>query len=184
MNYLNTIFILVVAFLAVFAEAWFEFLRNLIGAQIDLLPALMVYTALTNGIFSAAALAIFGGLWFDSLSSNPLGVTILPLFLIGLLIAQTRDLLLRENTFAQLVLGAAASAVCPLLTMFLILNLGHNPLLGWESTWQLIVMTVGGGLLTPLCFRLFDRIHSTLNYQPIVETSFRADRQIKRGRSY
>ena len=184
MNYLNSIFIMVVAFLAVFAEAWFDGIRNLIGAQIDLLPALVVYTSLTNGIASTATLAVFGGLWFDSLSSNPLGVSILPLFLVGFTISQCRELLLRQNAFAQLVLGFAASAICPLLTMFLILNMGHNPLLGWESLWQLLIMAVGGGLLTPVCFRLFDRIHQTLNYQPIVESSsFRADRQIKRGRN-
>jgi len=183
MNYLNTIFILVVAFLAVFAEAWFDVIRNLIGAQIDLLPALIVYTSLTNSIFSTATLAVCGGLWFDSISCNPLGVSILPLFLVGLAISQSRELLLRENAFAQCVLGGVASAICPLLTMFLILNIGHNPLLGWESLWQLFIMTLGGGLLTPICFLLFDRIHWNLNYQPIVETSFRADRQIKRGRN-
>ena len=42
MNWLNTIAILLIAFLAVFLESYFRGLRNLVGAQIDLLPALMV----------------------------------------------------------------------------------------------------------------------------------------------
>ena len=35
---------------------------------------------------------LLGGLWFDSLSANPLGVTVLPLFAIGLAIHLKREL--------------------------------------------------------------------------------------------
>src|SRR2546427_12179292 len=78
MNWLNTIAILLVAFLPVFLESYFRGLRNLVGAQIDLLPALMVYAGLNAGISTVALLATLGGLWFDSLSANPLGITVLP----------------------------------------------------------------------------------------------------------
>ena len=50
MNWLHTILILAVAFVAVFLEAWFDGFRNCVGAQIDFLPALMVYAGLTNGL--------------------------------------------------------------------------------------------------------------------------------------
>jgi len=82
MNWLNTIAILLIAFLAVFMESYFRGLRNLVGAQIDLLPALMVYASLSAGISTVALLATLGGLWFDSLSANPLGITVLPLLVI------------------------------------------------------------------------------------------------------
>ena len=44
-----------------------------------------------------------GGLWFDSLSANPLGVSVLPLFLVGLAIHLNRELILRDQAFAQVV---------------------------------------------------------------------------------
>ena len=110
MNVFNTILILAAAFLAVFAEAAFQLPRQLFGAQVDLLPALMIYAALNTNVVTVSLLAVFGGLWFDSLSANPLGVSILPLFAVGFLICLQRDLILRELPFAQLVLGAAASA--------------------------------------------------------------------------
>ncbi len=98
MTWLHSIFILAVAFVAVFLEAACDLPRHLFGTQIDLLPALMVYTALTNGIATIALLAVCGGLWFDSLSLNPLGASVLPLagnwrghF------HRSRDLLMREN---------------------------------------------------------------------------------------
>ena len=86
MTWLNTIFILVAAFLAVFWEAAFNGVRHLLGGQIDLLPPLIVYASLTASLSTVSALAVLGGLWFDSLSANPLGVIVLPLFVIGLAI--------------------------------------------------------------------------------------------------
>ena len=66
---------------------------------------------------------MLGGLWFDSLSANPLGVSVLPLFVVGLAIHVKRELIVRDQTFAQVVLGAAAPALAvPLLTLLLLLT--------------------------------------------------------------
>ncbi len=182
MNWLNTIAILLIAFLAVFLESYFRGLRNLVGAQIDLLPALMVYASLSAGISTVALLATLGGLWFDSLSANPLGITVLPLLVIGLIIHSGRDLILREQRYAQFMLGLAASATAPLFTVLALLGLGAEPLLGWWSLWQWFIMTLGGAAATPLCFRVFDRFKHAFTYPKLPETSFRPDREIKRDR--
>src|SRR5690349_5151624 len=113
MTPLNSILILLVAFLAVFCEAAFSGFRNLVGAQIDLLPALVVYAALSSGLLSVTSVPVFVVLFFYSLSSNPLGITVLPLFLVGLAICTQRELILRDQLFAYVVLGLGASAVVP-----------------------------------------------------------------------
>jgi rod shape-determining protein MreD len=182
MSWRSTLFVLAAAFVAVFLEASPGLFRNLLGAQIDLLPALMVYAALTHGLTTIALLAVCGGLWFDSLSLNPLGASVLPLLLIGLLIYRSRELLMREHVFAQFVLGVMAGAAQPLGTLFILLNKGATPLLGWYSLWQWLVMAAGAGAATPVCFKLFDRLGRALEYQAVTQTSFRADREIKRGR--
>jgi rod shape-determining protein MreD len=128
-------------------------------------------------------LAIFGGLWFDALSANPLGITILPLFVVGFVIFLQRELILRELSFAQIVLGTVASAALPALTVLLLLTAGKQPLLGWGSLWQWLVMTVGGAVATPIVFALFEWCNHALGYQPRTETSFRPDREIRRGRN-
>ena len=134
MNVLQTILILAAAFLAVFVESAFQLPRHLFGAQVDLLPALMIYAALNTNVVTVSLLAALGGLWFDALSANPLGVSILPLFAVGFPICLRRDLILRELPFAQVFLGAAASATVPLLCVLLLLTGGREPLLGWGST--------------------------------------------------
>ena len=182
MNWLNTILILAAAFLAVFGEAAFPLLHHWLGAQVDVLPALMVCAALNTDIVTVSLLAVFGGLWFDALSANPLGITILPLFAVGFAICVKRDLILRELPFAQFVLGGIASAITPGLTVLLLLTGGQNPLLGWGSLWQWLVMIAGGAVATPVVFELFGWCQRTLGYQPQVEAAFRPDREIRRDK--
>ena len=182
MNVFPPILILSAAFLAVFGEATFSAPRQLLGAQVDLLPALMVYAALNSSVFTVALLAVCGGLWFDTLSANPLGVSILPLLAIGWPMALRRDLILRDLPFAQSVLGAVASALVPALTMLLLLSGGAQLLLGWGTLWQWSVMTVAGAVATPFIFALMNWNCSMLGYQELPESSFRPDREIQRSR--
>jgi hypothetical protein len=182
MSWLHTVFVLAIAFLAVFWESAFSGLRHLLGAQVDLLPSLMVYAALCTNLTTVTLLAVLGGLWLDSLSANPLGVTMLPLFVVGLLIHVKRDLMVRNQTFAQAMLGLAASAAVPLLTVLVLLTKRHTPLLGLGTLWQLIVMSVGGAVATPICFELFGWLDRMLVHPRAEQTSFRADREIRRGR--
>ncbi len=182
MNRLHPIFILAVAYVSVFLQASCDVFRDLLGAQVSLLPALMVYASLTNGFFTIALLAVCGGLLVDSLSANPLGASVLPLLVVGCVIFINREIILRQSATAQFILGVAASALCPVGTLFLLLNSGSAPLLGWKSVWQWAVAAAVGGALTPMCFTLFDRIHRAFDYPPATQTTFRPDREIKRGR--
>lgn len=182
MNWFTPISILLATFIVVFWEALFDGIRQWVGAQIDLLPALMVYASLHAGLITVTMVAVAGGLWFDSLSANPLGVSVLPLFLIGLAILSYRELILREQVFAQFVLGLAASAAAPVLNLLLLLTSGYSPLIGWGTAWQLLVMALGGAVAAPILFELFRLLNRSLGYQKVTETSFRADREIRRGR--
>jgi rod shape-determining protein MreD len=183
MNWLNTVLMLAVAVLVVFLEATFHGIRRLTGAQIDLLPGLIVYSSLSTTITTVALVAVAGGLGYDAVSANPLGVTVLPLFVVGFMIHLKRQLILREQAFAQIVLGCAASGAVPVLTLLILLSAGAEPLIGWGTFWQLFVMSIAGGLVTPVYFWLFDRVRRALSYQRLKETTFRPDREIERGRS-
>ena len=66
--------------------------------------------------------------------------------------------------------------------MLVLLTLGQQPLLGWGSLWHWLVMTAGGAVATPVIFVLFDWGHHALGYPTRTETSFRPDREIRRGK--
>lgn len=182
MYWSNTIILVVTAFFAVFLQAAFPVTRWLLGAQVDLLPALLVFSALSGSLARVCMVAVWSGLFFDSLSANPLGTTILPLLIVGILVHAFRDLILRTQTFAQIVIGASASVFVPLASLFILFHSGQEPLSGWGTLWQLLVMGVGGGALTPLVFWFFDWVNRHFNHAPLNVGSFRPDREIRRGR--
>ncbi|MFO1488931.1 MAG: rod shape-determining protein MreD [Verrucomicrobiota bacterium] len=182
MNPLDSILILAATFLAVFAQSAFHGLHHLLGAQINLLPALIVCASLRQGMTTMIGVAALGGLCFDSLSQNPLGISVLPLFIAGFIICWQSELILRDQAYAQLVLGFLASAAVPLMTLLLLLTSGHTPLLGWGSLWQWLVISVAGMVATPVLFRLLDWFEYSLSYRRATESSFRHDREIRRGR--
>lgn len=182
MNYLTTTALVFLAYLAVFFQSCQHGVRELCGAQIDLLPSLMVYCGLSTSWPVLSIVAVLGGLCYDALSANPLGITILPLFLVGFVVHWNRELILREQRYAQFVLGCLASAMVPLLTVLLLFGGGYKPSIGWGSLWQWLVMAWVGGAFSPAFFWLFDRLNRAFAYQRLPESSFRLDREIKRGR--
>jgi hypothetical protein len=60
---------------------------------------------------------------------------------------------------------------------------GQDPLLGWGSLWQWLVMTAGGAVATPVIFEFFNRCQHALGYQPQTEIAFRPDREIQRDKT-
>lgn len=181
MNRLHLTAILLTAFIAVFLEAHITAPRAWLGAQIDLLPVLVVYTALSADILAVALVATVGGFWFDSLSLNPLGITVLPLFAAGLVVQLCRDLILRDQPYAQFVVGLLASAGVPAMTLLALLGARQSPIFGWGSLWQWTVMGLAGGVLTPVCFLFFDAVDRAFSHPQLVQSSFRPDRVIERG---
>src|SRR5262249_1898096 len=120
---------------------------------------------------------------FDSLSANPVGASILPLFVLGLILHLNRELILRDQPFAQFVLGGIASGAVPLLVLLLLLTTGRRPLVGWGTVWQLAVMALGGAAVAPLVFGLMGWLDHLLGQRQALEPTFRPDREIRRGRS-
>jgi len=181
-NLFASFLVLVAAFLAVFIESTFDLSRWLLGAQVDLLAPLMVYAALACDLPTVLLLAAGGGLWFDALSANPLGLTSLALLIPGFLIHLRRGVILRHEAAAQIALGLATSAAVPLLSVLLLLSQRLQPLLGWNTLGRGLLVTLAGGLLTPIIFQTLDAVTRSLSYRPAQDASQRNNREIRRGR--
>lgn len=182
MNWMKPMILVGFAFAGVFAAAWIEWPRRWLGAQFDLLPALIVFAAMTTNVLNLGILAVSGGMFLDSLSANPLGVSILPLFATGCGLHRVQELVLRDLPYAQVVLGVMATAVIMLLKLILLLTLGETPILGWGSFWQLFIACAWSAALTPAVFTLFDSVAGLFSYQSLGPPAFRPDRDILRGR--
>lgn len=170
------------ALMAVFVTAAWDLPRRWLGAPLSLLPPVLVCAALQETDGSWRWVAVIGGLARDTLSVDPLGASILPVYLAGWFLSANRELLLSELAFAQAIMGLAISAAVPLLTLGLVMASGDIPPLDFRVLWQWLVLSVSGGLLTPLMFLIWRRVEAWFAH-PVVETvSFREDREILRGR--
>jgi hypothetical protein len=211
MSRVTLLLFLLAAYADVFLECWFDGWRHLMGVQISLLPPLMVYAGLTSNLFTTCLIALCGGFWYDSLSINPFGISVLPLLAVGWGVYFSRDYLLRDQPVAQIAAGAAGSLVAPLLTfLFLctLMPLQHpdvlstsnwermatieggaageavalRPSVDWMMGMKMVVVAAFGALATPMIFRLFDFVNRHFDYASAPAVSFRPDRQIVRGR--
>ena len=176
------ILLLACAYAAIFVEARFDLIRMGLRCQLDLLPPLMVFASLKLGLPAVVMLAVVGGLLLDSISANPLGVTTISLFLVGWLIHANKGLLLREERYAQFVLGIVASITVPLISLTLLANLIQGIIFSGGLLWSLFVNGVAGGILAPLLCRMLEKLERTFSYQYEPASTWRPDREIKRGR--
>jgi hypothetical protein len=179
---LNILALVVCAYVVVFISAKFDFFRIYLRAQVDFLPGLVVVAAMLFGVPSALAVSLVGGLLNDSLSANPLGASTFSLAVVAAVVHYNKDLLLRDQMYPQFILGAGASAAAPLLSYLVVAGRGGQPMVGWASLWIWVVMAAVGGLMTPVWFKAFRLWEKLFHYPEAPESSFRADREIKRGR--
>jgi rod shape-determining protein MreD len=126
MNWTNTALLVLAAIVGVFLESAIDTPRRWLGVQVDCLPVLAVYAAMKLNLKTLAILSIAGGLVFDTLSCNPLGTSILPLWLVGLAGYYCRELVLRDQWMAQAIIGAIACLAAAVLSLFLLSTINVN----------------------------------------------------------
>ena len=183
MNRVTFVLLLAMAALLAFVEGRGIVREGIFGTRIDVLPVLVTYAALRGDIYTTVGLASFSGVLFDSLSTNPLGTSVISLCLVGVILALLRGLVLRDQALAQMALGASVSLLNPLLNLGVLWVLGMSPIVGWGTFFQIGVMGASGGILAPFFFLLFDWLEEALTYAEEPFSRFRSEVEIKRGRS-
>ena len=181
-NGVTLLVFLITGYVIIFAQGKFTFFRDFFGAQPDLLPGMIVYAAMAFKLETVMVCVCIFGLLFDSFSLNPLGTTVVTLGVIGFAASRYRELLLSEQFTTHWVLGLIASGVAPIISYAVVRLSDLTPLVAAGSALQWAIMTAGGGIVTPLWFKVFNWLDIALRYKEIPESTVRPDRQIARGR--
>lgn len=155
----KTLGLVIGAYMLVFLQSHLQWPRLWLGFQPDLTPALLVCAGLTLGAGQVSTAAMLTGLWLDSMSANPLGLSVLPLFIAGWAVFSFREFILRDQLVVQFYLGTTAGAAVPLLQVWLLQLVGSSPLLGWQmGVWCLV-----NALLCGVAVPVFDRLAKLLD---------------------
>ena len=188
MKSLGFILLFAWAFFAVFFQSAFNGFRYSAGAQIDLLPPLMVFAGIRMRMIPMALLAIWCGFLLDGVSQNPLGSSMIPLFLAGWAVNFSRAWLIQDLFYTQFLMGFVASTFVPFFTLLTIVavssikGLPNSPDLHWGLLARWMIVAVTGGILTPIIFKVFDKTMQALLYQTMPDSRFRVNREIVRRR--
>lgn len=182
MSRLPVLLLFGVLWLSVFAQTQFPVLHRWLGAPLSVVPALLVYAALTHSLWLTALFSVVAALWLDGISASTFGVSVLPMFLYSFMVQTRGHLILREQRFAQFWLGLAGGVFVPLATAGMLQMGRREPAFTAGTWWQLLILGLLNALLCPWIFRFFDQLNRTFNYQSLEPQSFRIDRQMVRGR--
>lgn len=166
----------------VYAESVLDPLRDLLRAQPDLMPGLMLYAWLNFGPGWILAFAIWAGLCTCGVSQTPFAVTVLPLVVTGVLVFANRSVLVRELVPTQVILGFVAGAAVTLFQWVMLASAGYKFGTVWQVVWPAFVSGLGSGLFAPAVWALLERLGAALAYREQTRPSFRPDREILRGR--
>ena len=172
--------LLVIALLALYLANTLDWHQHITGTRIDPLPALMVCAALRAPVHALMLLAVFGSLWQTSLSADPPGISMIPLFAVSVAVSLNQRAIHTRLWGARFAAAATAGAFVPLFTLGLLMLLGREPLLGWFSIWQLGLMSFSSGLLALIFFPLLEWLDRAVEDQPLA-APYDTTTQIKRS---
>ena len=119
------------------------------GVQLEFLPALVVYGALTLPRWWAIVFALATGFLQDALSAAPFGISALAYGVVAVVLTGMREALDRDLPWVQLGAGAVTSAAASLAACVILrLSIG--------ALFKILVLAALCGVLTPLLFFALD----------------------------
>jgi rod shape-determining protein MreD len=171
MNREQTIAMFTATYLAVYVSIAFDLPRDWLGTPVSLLPALAVYAAIQHSVWGITAVAVFGGLLQDSFSGDPLGISVAALFSLGYALNRKRDFVMHQLPFARMLLGFLMGGAVTVIS-FTLASMTTNPAVTGAMVMKTVfVSSVASAILTPLTFRIFNRLHRTFTFRTVRESS-------------
>jgi rod shape-determining protein MreD len=119
------------------------------GVRVELMPALVVYAALSLHRRRALALALVAGLTQDALSAAPFGITALAYGISAIAATSLRDALDRDLPWMQWSAGALTSLIASIIAFFAI---G----ISFGNLFKMLIVASAAGMATVVLFFVLD----------------------------
>ena len=181
MSRLTFVLLLVIAALFTFIEGHGLIREGFLGTRLDWIPALLLYVAFRGSCAQALVLAACAGLFRDSLSANPLGVSLIAYALATLTAYRLRELLMRDLPLVQALVAGIAVGLFQVASILVLWIFGYAPLVGWETLAHLVVLFGCNAVMAPLFFVMFDWLESELTYKEQPYSELRPEVEIRRN---
>ncbi len=172
------------AMVITYVQSHWSVMEGMWRAQVDLLPIFAAYAALHGGLGAIIGVALVAGAWFDVLSANPIGTSLISLFLTALIIHRVHEVVLKGQLAAQFFVSLSAGILGPVLSYFLLWSMGMQPLAGWGTLWQIVVNAMVCGVFGPFVFLILNLMDRWVSYEPVAQPWNRPVVEVKRSKRY
>jgi rod shape-determining protein MreD len=146
---MNTLIAIAGILIAVALQAHMPTLWWFGGVRVELLPALVVYAALTMHRRRALVLALVAGLIQDALSAAPFGISALAYGIAAIVITSLREALDRDLPWMQWSAGALTSITASVIAFFAV---G----ISFGNVFKMLVAACIAGMATVALFFVLD----------------------------
>jgi rod shape-determining protein MreD len=151
---MNTLIAIAGILIAVALQAHMPTFWWLGGVHVELLPALVVYAALTMHRRRALVLALVAGLTQDALSAAPFGISALAYGISAIVMTSLREALDRDLPWMQWSAGALTSITASVIAFFAVgLSIGN--------VFKMLVVASISGMATVVLFFVLDYARMT-----------------------
>lgn len=142
------------------------------GARLDLMPAVVLYAALTGSWQQTMGAAVVAALLLDTPSFASLGLSVPPFLVVGLAINHFQKVLYRDHAIVQCGFAAAISSASSLWT-WLTLQVSAAPLpMSLGVVAKIMVISVLAAAVAPPLFWMLDLMRRWRRYDPVEAETF------------
>lgn len=142
------------------------------GAKLDLMPAIVLYAALTGSWQQTMGTAVVAALLLDTPSFALLGLSVPPFLVMGLAISHFQKVLYRDHAIVQCGFAAAISLANSLWT-WLVLQLTASPLpMTIGVVAKILVIAALAAAVAPPLFWALDLMRRWRRYDPVEAETF------------
>jgi rod shape-determining protein MreD len=146
---MNTLIAIAGILIAVALQTHMPTLSWLGGVHVELLPALVVYAALTMHRRRALLLALVAGMTQDALSAAPFGISALAYGIAAIVITSLREALDRDLPWMQWSAGGLTSIIASIIAFFAV---GFT----FGNVIKMLVVASVAGMATVVLFFVLD----------------------------
>jgi rod shape-determining protein MreD len=141
----------------------------------------LTYAVIRQPAPVAWILCVITGFWIDSLSLNPLGLSILALGLATFGAGRAYRNFAGDRFLSIFAPGFIMGTSFPLAAVTFTAILNQNPLGGWRIAVSILLSGLVTGALSPVFQRVMDIILGSMRFKPVYHTEPREIREISRG---
>jgi rod shape-determining protein MreD len=163
---LNRAFLICIAVLVVVIQSTLANVITIQGTKIELLSALVVYCSMATSLPTSLLVAFCGGLLQDVLSAGRLGLSALPLCGIAVILSNARPVLFRDQFIVQALLGGAAALFTSVWMVLCLLATAGRVTISFSMIATIFWVLLSSAILTPLVFRLMDKLIRLMGHEP------------------